>query len=178
MAETDSPESMAPEAAKGKSSNSKIILISTIVFIQVVAAITLIVFVILPKYQETSAEPDQTQEESVNEGSANEDEGPRELGQIYKISDLTVNPKGSMGRRFAVFEVALEVETVEDVDILKRYHPLIVDGYINFLRKKTVFELATDDSLSVIKNHLKEITNEVVGQDLVYNIYFTRFVLQ
>lgn len=158
-------------------SKSKVMLISIIVAVQIVAAILLIIFVILPQFVD---DPVSGEEGSISDMVEEaEDEGEeRELGEIYEISDLTVNPKGSMGRRFAVFELALEINSADDVPTLQKFHPLIKDGYINHLRTKTVLEYSNEQKIEEIKRELKDLANSVLGRKVVRNVFFTRYVLQ
>jgi flagellar FliL protein len=158
------------EQEKKSSGSKKTILIAAIIAIQVILAIVVVVFVILPKINAPEAEGEAAE--------AAEETIKKERGLIYKVSDITLNPKGTMGKRFAVFEVALEVKTQEDLDKLSPLHAYIVDRFITYLRTKTVRELADHEQLPVFKEDLKNIANEEIGEDLVMTAYFTRFVLE
>ena len=149
-------------------SSKKTILIATIIFIQFIIAAVVVVYVIIPKVSGSNGE------EEAEEKVAEE----RVRGQIYKISELAINPKGSMGRRFAVFEVALEMPDAEAVEKIKALHPFILDRYLTYLRTKTVKELSNHENLPGLKKELKNIANEEIGENLVMQIYFTRFVLE
>ena len=151
----------------------KKILYVVIFAIQVILAFVLIKFVVLPWYNVNDNE--KHDEEVIEEPQKME---KKELGQIFTISDLTVNPRGSRGRRFAVFEIALSVPEVEMVDEIKKYETVIKDNYIQYFRSKTVEELSADSAMINIKSDLIEITENIVGPNKVNDIFFTRFILQ
>ncbi len=158
-----------PAPADEQTKKKKWPLIAGIIVVQVIAAVLLVVFFLFPRYQQW-AEAGEI-EEPVKEEK-------KELGFIYTISDLTVNPKNSMGRRFAVFEVALEVKDNKSIEALKKYHPILMDRCISYFRTKTVAELSAQIQMDVIKDDLKLIVNQVLGYDAVNDLYFTRFVLE
>jgi flagellar basal body-associated protein FliL len=97
---------------------------------------------------------------------------------MYKIENLTVNPKGSRGMRFAVFEFSLEVPGEEEVAILDKYKTVLIDNYIAYFRHRSMKELANDSLLDSLKTDISNIANNVLGSKLVHNVYFTQFVLQ
>ncbi len=146
-------------------------LFLTIILVQIIAAIALVVFVIYPKFAgSTDPGADQQKEAGVKEGNT--------LGTLFSISNLTVNPKGSMGRRFAVFEVALEVHDPKAVEKLTAYKPVIVDQFLKYLRSKTIEEYSNVQEMDAIRNDLKNIANSVIQEKVVTNLYFTRYVLE
>lgn len=164
-------ESTEEEVKPSGGKKGMLILIAGVVML--VVAIALVVFVIFPKYQELTgqADPMEEVEEKVSEE-------PVEIGKILKIENITINPKGSMGRRFAVFEIALEYHDSELEPTLKTYMPIILDRYQTYLRSKTVLELSTTDYIDTIRSDLKAIVNDLLKSDKISNLYFTRFVLQ
>ncbi|MCD4691642.1 MAG: flagellar basal body-associated FliL family protein [Calditrichales bacterium] len=161
--EQESSEEVYP----GKKKNWGLII--GVVLAQLIAVGFIVKFLVFPSEGESS--------ESVEE-EAEQVEETKGIGLIYKISDLTINPKNSMGKRFAVFEVALEVEDAAAVEELKKYNPIIVDRFIGYFRTKTVLELSSQESLVSIKKDLKEIVNDVMQEEVVNNLYFTRYVLE
>lgn len=144
-----------------------------IVFVvQIILAFVLIKFVIFPWYNNDNAE------EAVEEVQEEESKEPKDLGHIYTISNLTVNPSGSRGRRFAVFEIAVSVKSAEFVDEMKKYESVIKDNYIQYFRSKTVEDLSVDTAIVGIKEDLLKITGDIVGSEELNDIYFTRYILQ
>ena len=73
----------------------KTLIMVAVGVIMLVIAVILVVFVIYPKYQQMMGVESDTEE--VEEKKK---EGPLEVGEIFKIEGLTVNPRGSLGSRF------------------------------------------------------------------------------
>lgn len=185
MAEDDVKQEMPEEASEGqeeqldelseyeKGEEKKKKLTYIIVFVvQIILAFVLIKFVVFPWYNKDSAE------EVVEEVEETENKEPKEIGHIYTISNLTVNPSGSRGRRFAVFEIAVSVQTPEFVEEMKKYDTMIKDNLIQYFRAKTVEELSVDTAIVAIKEDIMEITGDIVGTEQLNDVYFTRFILQ
>ncbi len=162
--ENATPQEEQPKKKKG-------LMIAIIIVVQLIVAILLVVFVIYPRLYPSdpnAEEADKEKKEEVTE----------KLGPTFTISDLTVNPKGTMGRRFAVFEVVLEVDDPTVIESLNQNKPVIVDQFLTYLRGKTVAELASLEQMKLIRNDLMQIVNRIINQDAVTNLYFTRFVLE
>ncbi len=165
-------EEIKEEKGKEKSGGKKSMILLIIGVVMIVLAAVLVIFVIFPKYQQ------------MNGGAAEEEvaeevpEGPVPIGKILKIENITINPKGSQGRRFAVFEMALEYSNPELEPTLKTYMPIILDRYQTYLRTKTVRDLTSVSEIDSIRSDLKEIVVDMLKTDEITNLYFTRFVLQ
>jgi len=167
LKETEGTEQEAP---KGGSKTMMLIIIGVVMLL---VSVALVVFVIFPKYQQLTGTGDET--EVVEEAPA---EGPTQIGQVFTIDNLTINPKGSMGRRFAVFEIVLEFERPELSSTLTTLKPIIMDNYLTYLRTKTVVELSRPAEMDSIRSNLKKIVNGLLKSDEITNLYFTRFVLE
>jgi len=175
MADEDIKNPEDQEAAvEEKPKGGKTMIIIGAGVVMIVVAVVLVVFVLFPKYQEMTGQASSEPEEVVVE------EKPMELGQIFKIENITINPKGSMGRRFAVFEVALEYDDADPGfgDQIFKLQPVITDKFISYLRTKTVMELSRDTEIDTIRLHLKNIVNDLFKKEAISNLYFTRFVLE
>ncbi len=165
-------EEIKEATGKEKSGGKKSMILLIIGVVMIVLAAVLVIFVIFPKYQQ------------MNGGAAEEEvaeevpEGPVPIGKILKIENITINPKGSQGRRFAVFEMALEYSNPELEPTLKTYMPIILDRYQTYLRTKTVRDLTSVSEIDSIRSDLKEIVVDMLKTDEITNLYFTRFVLQ
>ncbi len=155
-----------------KKSKTMVILIIGVVLLLV--SIALVMFVIFPKYQEMTGA---AQEQAAETKEATDDKPA--IGLIYKISNITVNPKGSLGRRFAVFEVALEYQEPELDKEITTLEPIIIDHFIQFLRTKTVMQLTQEEEMEKIRAEMKRIVNKILKKEnAITNIFFTRYVLE
>lgn len=163
-------EEITPESGEVK--KKKPVMFYVAIFgVQVLASIALLYFVVLPLWNNkaTAEEPEATVEEEVVDNA---------LDFTFKVDGLTVNPKNSGGKRFAVFEIILSVNSQETVDELKKVKPIIKDRYITYFRSKTIAELSVETVLEEGREELKQLTGEIIGDNKVKEIYFTRFVLQ
>lgn len=161
---TNGQETEPPKKKKG-------LLIAIIVLAQLIIAAGLVVFIIYPKLAGPADEKEEAPAEKTEENS-------NQLGPTFTISDLTVNPKGSMGRRFAVFEVVLEMNNPTYSEKLTQMKPVIVDKFLGYLREKTIAEYSSSDQMKIIRKDLKDIVNSVLNEEAVKNLFFTRFVLE
>jgi len=159
------------EGGGGKKKTGLIIIMFSVLLI---LAVVVVVFFIFPKFQQSNGKGDGT--EQVEE--AQKEDNAVQLGQIFKISGLTVNPKNTMGRRFAVFDVALEYQKPEIADKLKTMEPLIMDHFLKYLRNKTVTEFSQQDQMDKMREDLRKMVNDVLKEDAITHLYFTRYILE
>lgn len=164
-------EEIMPQPELKENKSKKLMIYGGIGLAQVIVAFVLVYFIIYPKYLEWTQGGGSTQEEI-------EKKERKPLGLLYTISSLTINPRDSRGNRFAVFEVVLELEDEETKVLVTQYEPVIVDRMLAFLRTKSVDELSFLNLTTDIKTELMHITNEILVDKKVINIYFTRFVLE
>ncbi len=150
-------------------------LYAALIGAQLVIAAVLAWYFIFPEYQQLAEAKALTEGTEAQEAEEHE---PRELGQIYSIQNITVNPKGSGGTRFAVFELALEVMEEGDLESIQKYEMVLMDNYINYFRSRTVNELTDETFTDSMKEDLKVLANDILGRDAVSRVYFTRFVLE
>ena len=95
-------EEQEEEQESGGSKKASLLVI--ILAVMLIVAVGVVCFVLYPMYQEMTGGADSTAKAVVEEPE------PKEIvvGKIFKIEGLTVNPKGSMGRRYVIFDIALE----------------------------------------------------------------------
>ncbi len=170
MAEEKAQESK--QTTEGKNP-TKWGLIIGLFFVQILVAVALVYFLILPKISPAPAGDGHSEnKEEVEETKS------KEPGILVTIDNLTINPKGSFGRRYAVFEVALEVPDEEAKAEIEKFKPKIVDAYLLYLRSKSVEDLTAKLDIELMKKEMIDQVNNILGKPLVQNLYFTRFVLE
>lgn len=162
---------MAEEKAPEAKNPTKWGLIIALFFVQILVAVALVYFLILPRLSPASNN-NSAEEEKVAKTES------KEPGILVTIDNLTINPKGSYGRRYAVFEVALEVPDEEAKAEIEKFKPKIVDAYLLYLRSKTIEELTVKLDIDLMKQEMIDQVNKILGKPLVQNLYFTRFVLE
>jgi len=160
------------EEAPAASGSKKSMLIIIILAVSLIAALSLVYFVVYPKYQEITGGVDSTAAEEP------EEEESAVVGLMYKIEGLTVNPKGSMGRRFVVVDIALEYHTEEGAAILKEFEPLVFDALLKYFRSKTVEEYSAQTAMEMMRVEIISLVNGILPEEIITNMYFTRYMLE
>ncbi len=182
MADEEVKEEAPAKAEAPKKSKTGLYL--TIIVVQLLIAGFLIWKFVFPEYEEIKTKNDvalgryEVPEGKDAEEEKSEDGEPPQIGPLYAIDNLTINPKGSRGMRFAVVGMSLELPSEEDVPFMDQYKLVLQDNYISYLRKKTVRELTDETIMDSMKVDIKNLTNELLGREVVKNVYFTQFVLQ
>ena len=157
-------------------SNKKVLYISIIAVQLIIAAFVIWKFV-SPEYDKLD-EANSALEELQGESYEYDSSEPRELGEMYTFDNLTVNPKGTRGMRFAVFQFSVEVPSESEKEMITRYRNVLIDNYIAYFRNKSMKELARDSMLDTLKIDIRKISNRVLGGPIVQDVYFTQFVLE
>jgi len=112
-------------------------------------------------------------------GSSTSDAGFVEVGTIVELDELVVNPAESMGRRFAVVKIALELTDAKVQKDIDKQLPLINDELIKILASKSVEYLSNIAARDSLREEIRlAINNRLPGREGVNKIFFTGFVLQ
>jgi flagellar basal body-associated protein FliL len=111
--------------------------------------------------------------------SVSEADGFKEVGPIVQLDELVVNPAESMGRRFAVVKIALELTDAKIQNDIDKQMPVINDELIKILASKSVEYLSNIAERDSLREELRlAINNRLPGRRGVNKIFFTGFVLQ
>ena len=103
----------------------------------------------------------------------------KEVGPIMELDEMVVNPAESMGRRFAVVKIALELTDAKIQDDIDRQLPLINDELIKILASKSVEYLSNIAKRDSLRDEMRlAINSRLQGRKGVNKIFFTGFVLQ
>ena len=103
----------------------------------------------------------------------------QEVGPILQLDEIVVNPSGSLGRRFLVVKIALELMDVDVQENIERQMPLINDGLIKILSSKNIEYLSNIASRDSLREDLRVAINDrLPAGEGVSQLYFTGFVLQ
>lgn len=101
-----------------------------------------------------------------------------EIGNIYMLNDITVNPLDSKGMRFVVAGFAIEYSSKELVDELKDREPQIRDLFIQYFRRHTTEQLLAISFQDKSRRELSDRLNEMISGGLIDSIYYTKLILQ
>jgi flagellar basal body-associated protein FliL len=112
-------------------------------------------------------------------GSSSSDAAFKEVGPIVELDEMVVNPAESMGRRFAVVKIALELTDAKVQKDIDKQKPLINDELIRILASKSVEYLSNIAARDSLREEMRlAINNRLPGRIGVSKIFFTGFVLQ
>jgi|GEM_PF-1201019 len=163
-APVDAPEEKAPKTGLGFL--TRIVLLVGILLFQVAAAYFGIQFLFFNKQAKVAESKSVTQ---PTEG----------VGPIFELGELVVNPAESLGRRFVVVKIALELtdETVKKT--VETQAPLINDELIRILASKNVEFLSNIAERDSLREEMRlAINGGLPGGSGVKKVFFAGFVLQ
>jgi flagellar FliL protein len=154
------------EAKGGMGLLTKILLVAGILALQITAAYFVMHFLFF-RGATTEKKPEVAESQI------------EEMGPMVQLEEIVVNPAGSMGRRFLVVKVALELSKAEIQPEVTRQMPVINDGMIKVLSSKTIEYLSNIADRDSLREELRLVVNDCLrGGTGVNKVFFTGFVLQ
>lgn len=147
-----------------KSSKLKFVLIPLVLILQAAAAYYLVGNFFMDKTDTAEA--------------AHSPEPPQTVGKFLEIGDLVINPAGTLGRRYLVFEMSLESHDAALIQEAESKKPWIRDAIISCLVKKTTEELLDVTKRDQLKTELLYTINKNLTKGEFKKIYFTKFIMQ
>ena len=102
------------------------------------------------------------------------------LTAVYPLKSFIVNliDEADFGKRYLKVTMTLAVRREEDVNALKSYTPQLRDAFLLVLSSLSFEEVNTVEGKLEIKQLLLSRVNQILGQGIVKDIYFTEFVVQ
>ena len=159
----------------GSTKKKKIIFMAVIVFIQALISFLLITLLFKPPSLSGEAGDKLSQ-------CKNDDQGKIEhqsiVGEIFLIEDLVINPAGTRGRRFVSFSIGIELNEGRKVDEIKKREAKICDAIISLFVKKRFYEFTEISNRENIRRQMFEAIKKIMPEDMVRQIYITKFILQ
>jgi len=107
-----------------------------------------------------------------------EKENGKEMGPIFTIGDLTVNPYGSNGLRFVIAEIALEAESEDSIEELKKREPQIKDLLIRYFRQRSTNQILNPAFQDSSTKSLREEINSRLYKGKIDSLYYLKLVVQ
>jgi len=104
--------------------------------------------------------------------------GGREMGDVYVIEDLVVNPAESGGMRYVAASVGLRSANPTFIEDMKSREAPIKDALIRILGSKNVDQLADIKARESMRGEILTEVDRLIPDQRVDAVYFTRFVLQ
>ena len=107
-----------------------------------------------------------------------EKENGKEMGPIFTIGDLTVNPYGSNGLRFVIAEIALEAESEDSIKKKKKREPQIKDLLIRYFRQRSTNQILNPAFQDSSTKSLREEINSRLYKGKIDSLYYLKLVVQ
>ncbi len=170
------------EEQEGQESGGFSIKVAIPVFlVQAVVAYFVASFFLVPMLlSNTEAEPEN--ETTISDSlSAEEDSLMHsfdEIGPIFNVEDIIVNPAESGGERLIVLNLALELNSEDVMAECQKREPLIRDIAIGILSSLPIDSLSGSGNMEKLKAQFNSDLKRVLPPHAIKRIYFTNFIIQ
>lgn len=105
--------------------------------------------------------------------------GEAAAAPIVKLDNLIVNPAGSDGSRFVMASVAIELETPEEMALLKEREIELRDGVTTLLGGLTLQQLSAPDARAVLKSRIAATVKPFLDdEEAEPKVWLPQFVIQ
>lgn len=101
-----------------------------------------------------------------------------QMGAVFHLKDITVNPLATNGRRFVIAEYALESRDPNVLLELQNREPQIRDEFIRYLRQHTATQILDIDFQETSKRELTAMLNDLLYSGSIDSMYYTKLILQ
>lgn len=101
-----------------------------------------------------------------------------ELGAVYLVPDILVNPTGTGGTRYLSATLGLEVAVPETVETLRERDVQVRDILISILSARSVEQLTDFQAREQMRREIKVRLNQLLGTEKLTAVYFVDYVLQ
>jgi flagellar FliL protein len=149
-----------------------------IVAVQAVVAYFLATIVIVPMLvgkanaSETQNSAKETSQEQVVDSSYTN------VGPIFNVDDIIVNPANSDGERYVVVNMALELTSEEMQAEVEKRVPIIRDVAIQLLSSVPIDSMDGAENKLKLKNRFTSEIKKVLPPGSLRRVYFTSFIIQ
>ncbi len=150
--------------ARSKVRQTVLILVPLFLF-QLLLAYIIVSVVIKPKKLEKST--------SLNvAGQFN-----RNIGEIYIIEDIVVNPRETRGMRFVNVSLGLDCNSNKTINEVSKQDIRIRDYLISLFSNCLVEELDDESDKNILREKIRSDVNKLINVDGIQAVYFTNFIL-
>lgn len=106
-------------------------------------------------------------------------EGGGAEAPVLKLDNLIVNPAGSDGARFVMASVAIELESADEVALLKAKEIELRDGVTSLLGAQTLAQLSAPDARTKLKLAIAAAVKPLLDDDeAAPKVWLPQFVIQ
>ncbi len=158
------------EKAKGGTALRLPMILGAVLLAQVAISYALISQVL---FRIDSSAPPEEEEATVVDAK-------EEMGSVFLIPELVVNPSGSKGGapRYIKCGFGIEVDTEAGYAELETRQPQVLDTLIRILTSKTLEEIDTPQEKDLVRLEIKEQLNDHLIAGEVTHVFLTDFVIQ
>ncbi len=131
-------------------------------------------FVLSPRLapSDPSAAHEEEKESSGGHGPASAS------GEVYTISNLIINPAGSMGTRFLMITVGIAAANPKDVARLREQEIPARDAIGMLLESMSLDTLMAPGARDRLRHRLVEVLTPLAGPEARLQVYLPQFVIQ
>ncbi|HCW76587.1 MAG TPA: hypothetical protein DHU63_08615, partial [Candidatus Marinimicrobia bacterium] len=167
----DKPEGKAETAADSSMSLMlKVVVIVLLVLAMVAGAFGLTKYVLIPNY--TKFKLGNKDDGGITSGRGSQ------MGQVYTIKSISVNPLFSNGTRFVVAGLAVEFSTKDLDNELKERDPQIRDALIRYYRRHTADQMLDVSFQEKSRTELTKAINSLLTKGKIDSLYYLELILQ
>ncbi|HMK61493.1 MAG TPA: flagellar basal body-associated FliL family protein [Dissulfurispiraceae bacterium] len=160
--EADQDKEGAEEAAPKKGSK-KMLIIIIVAVVAVVLAVA--AFFIVPKFMGGGSK-------------GHKEEAKVEEGVMFSLDPFVVNLNDPGGPKFLKVSIQLELANAALMEKAKQKTPQLRDAIITLLTSKSSESLFPPEGKLQLKDEINARMNQIMGPNLVKNVYLTDFVMQ
>ena len=96
----------------------------------------------------------------------------------YEFEEVIVNPAGTMGQRYLVVQIGVELSGEEHLSLIEENTQEIRHGMHEVLSSRTLEELDDRETRDRMRYEIAELIHDAIGHRSVRNLYYTRYVMQ
>jgi flagellar FliL protein len=136
-------------------------------------------FVILPQLQKGLGIKAETVSSSSGSSSGeSHKEAPGAKQQSVLMNKMLVNVSGTMGARYLLVSISVEGSAADFKDKMAEHDAQLRDMACGALATKTLADLEKPGARNLIRTELITGFNNILGDSMVQDIYFTEFAIQ
>lgn len=166
--ETESLETTPSNGIGARIKKALIIWIPLFAF-QLVASYLVIAKFIQPKVNPDSEQIEGEQAENLR--------SRQEVGTIFLIEDVIVNPMNSNGEKYLNVTVGLECKDNDQVEFLEKREVLVRDYLLSIFSSRTVEQLEGNENKEAMRKEIFEFISELLSKKGLINVYFHSFII-
>lgn len=99
-------------------------------------------------------------------------------GVNFSFDPFVVNLMDSGGTKYLKVSIQIELSDSKFMEKAKNRTPQLRDAIITLITNKTSEELITAEGKIILKDEIKQRSNQILGEGTVLNVYLTDFVMQ